>query len=125
MNPIKQMKAELKALATQISSTRKAVKAAMRAGSKWDLEHPNWIEHGTPEWKMRWNQHNYGSDQYRLMRDSQHFRVLHVAYCMLRGTPYELIEPKVRDGNEIDMGCVQKIIKKVGHELEALRARAE
>jgi len=35
------------------------------------------------------------------------FRYKHVARSLLRGTPYECIEPKVRTGNEIDMDLVE------------------
>lgn len=37
---------------------------------------------------------------------ASHYRHLHIAYCLLRGTPYESIE-KPREGNEPDMALVK------------------
>jgi len=39
------------------------------------------------------------------------FRHKHIARCLLRGTPYERIEPKVGYGNEPDMDLVEKYEK--------------
>lgn len=36
------------------------------------------------------------------------YRHKHIARCLLRGTPYELIEAKVREGNKPDMDLVEK-----------------
>lgn len=43
------------------------------------------------------------------------FRMKHIAYCMLRGTPYEKIESKHRDVND----CGHKYCKKRADELLA------
>jgi len=34
-------------------------------------------------------------------------RYSHIAICLVRGTPYERIEPKVKPGNEPDMESVE------------------
>ena len=36
------------------------------------------------------------------------YRHRHIARCLLRGTPYEKIEQKVRQGNEADQKLIQK-----------------
>jgi hypothetical protein len=41
----------------------------------------------------------------KLVHDYRH---KHIAYCLLRGTPYESIE-KPREGNEPDMALIQEI----------------
>lgn len=38
------------------------------------------------------------------------FRHMHIAYCILRGKEYSVIEPKVRKNNEPNMKWVEKII---------------
>ena len=46
---------------------------------------------------------------------SRIYRHEHLAYCMLRGTPYENIETKVREGNEPNMNIVNAIISENEH----------
>jgi hypothetical protein len=43
-----------------------------------------------------------------------HIRLKHIAYCILRGTPYECIE-KPREGNEPNMDIVQQFIQEIQH----------
>lgn len=38
------------------------------------------------------------------------YRHNHIAYCMLRGTKYEAIEPKVKDGNRPDWNFIESIM---------------
>lgn len=45
------------------------------------------------------------------------YRHKHIAYCLLRGTPYELIESKVAEGNEPNWRYID--------ELKALHTRIE
>jgi hypothetical protein len=49
-----------------------------------------------------------GGLQYDLLKLSKGYRHHHIAYCLLRGTPYESIE-KPREGNEPDMALIQEI----------------
>jgi hypothetical protein len=96
MHPLKKMKEELKTLAGEVRAARQTMKNNQRAG-KFDWREPGNV--------------NYLSYSFRLK---------HVAYCLLRGRTYEQIEPKVREGNELDMGKVEKIMEGVRNELEAL-----
>ena len=43
-----------------------------------------------------------------LWSDQQDFRIKHIAYCLLRGTPYEKIESKHRDPNDYTHKYVKK-----------------
>lgn len=53
----------------------------------------------------------------RLHEDAKHrflsrkYRNAHIAYCMLRGTVYERIETKVREGNEPDWFIIDELIQ--------------
>ncbi|MDP3014284.1 MAG: hypothetical protein Q8M92_08595 [Candidatus Subteraquimicrobiales bacterium] len=49
-------------------------------------------------------------DQARKGFISRKYRHYHLAYCMLRGTAYERIEAKVRDGNEPDFSLIEDIM---------------
>lgn len=50
---------------------------------------------------QRSNDPKSGNLQFKLdLVLSPDYRHMHIAYCELRGTPYERIEPKVREGNE-------------------------
>jgi len=50
---------------------------------------------------QRANDPKSGNLQFKLdFTLSPDYRHMHIAYCELRGTPYERIEPKVREGNE-------------------------
>lgn len=76
MTKIQELKQELKALAAEIKTLRQSYKQAQRDGNlSWELIRLNW--------------------QKPIV-----YREKHIAYCMLRGTPYILIEPKVHEGNE-------------------------
>src|SRR5574343_1859195 len=96
MHPFKKMKEELKALATEVRTARETMKHNQRLG-KFD-----WREPGN------------------VVFLSHTFRMKHVAYCLLRGRTYEQIEPYVRPGYELDMEKVERIMKGVRDELEAL-----
>lgn len=43
-----------------------------------------------------------------LMRED--YRYLHVAYSLFKGKTYEQIEPKVREGNEINLNMVNRMM---------------
>jgi len=75
MKKIQQFKQDLKKLASEISEYRHNVKETQRG-----------------------NRSGYCS--WTLSKMSRDFRHRHIAYCLMRGTPYEQIEPKVHDGNE-------------------------
>lgn len=47
------------------------------------------------------------------------YRHMHIAYCLLRGTPYEQIEPKVREGNEPNWYTIEKYKKEFENAREA------
>lgn len=44
----------------------------------------------------------------------------HIAYCLLRGTPYEKVEPKVREGNEPNWPRINKIMEAYREQPEAV-----
>jgi len=56
-----------------------------------------------------------GTDTYSDLRDKdglkREYRHKHIARCLLRGTLYESIEPKVRYGNEPNMDTVENYKK--------------
>lgn len=85
MNPVKiQIKEELKQLAKDLRIQKNLFKSKQREG--------------TDTWEDLRN-------KYRLKNEYRH---RHIARCLLRGTPYESIESKVREGNEADMDLVEK-----------------
>jgi len=43
---------------------------------------------------------------------SSKYRHYHIAYCMLRGTPYEKIEQRVRENNEPNWTFINILIEK-------------
>ncbi len=45
------------------------------------------------------------------------FRHRHIARCLLRGTPYELIESKVREGNSPDMDLIERYKKEYSNRI--------
>lgn len=49
---------------------------------------------------------------------SPDYRHMHIAYCELRGTPYECIEPKVREGNEPSRNKIEQIKEQYTKEVE-------
>lgn len=56
---------------------------------------------------------------------SRIYRHEHLAYCMLRGTPYDNIEAKVRDGNEPNWNVVNTLIADNEHLRHVPRQRKE
>lgn len=87
MKNIKTLKAELKEIHTTIKTLRPVYKQCQRDGEmNYEVLRPFW-------------------------RACAVVREMHVAYCLLRGTPYEKIEPKVREGNEINMKDVTAIME--------------
>lgn len=120
MNPLKKMKAELKALALEIRQKRQTTKINQRSWSFWYNANPG-LDYRDPK-RLEGDKFLSGIDQWGLVCKAAEFRIKFVAYCLLRGRKYEEIEPRVRDGNEIDMERVEKIMKVVENEFEALRA---
>jgi len=51
-----------------------------------------------------------GKFQYSVLNLKHEFRHKHIAYCMSRGREYTQIEPKVREGNEVDWNYINKLI---------------
>lgn len=87
MKKIQKLKEELKALTVAIKKLRPEYKQAQRDG-------------------------NLGWDLIRLhLFLPIEFREKHIAYCVLRGTPYEKIEPKVNEGNEPNWTAINKIME--------------
>lgn len=41
------------------------------------------------------------------------YRYIHTAYCMAQGTPYEIIEPNVAEGNELNTDYLAKLINNI------------
>src|SRR5574343_1724333 len=76
---IKELKSKLKVLASLIRKSKHSYKECQRSNMKWD-DYFKW---------QRENNHP-NSDTYRHM---------HIAYCLLRGRTYEQIENKVKEGN--------------------------
>lgn len=67
--------------------------------------------HVTKQNLKKYQQDNKGCGgglQEKLLLLSKGFRHKHIAYCLLRGTPYESIE-KPRKGNEPDMAFIKEI----------------
>lgn len=83
---LKILKALLKQKAAAIRTYRSAFKDAQRKNLGWDAW-PKWSDDCCPV----------------------SYRLNHIAYCMERGTPYELIEAKVHEGNEPDWKKVDAI----------------
>lgn len=54
--------------------------------------------------------------------DSNRFRHLHIAYCLLRGTPMDKIESKVREGNEPSEYLINKFTDKYLVEVDSEEA---
>lgn len=80
------LKAELKELAKEIK--------------EWKHKRDHWYDYDTVQWKF----------QYKVMRRAREFRHKHIAYCLLNGTPYKLIE-QPRENNKPDMIYVQMIME--------------
>lgn len=64
-------------------------------------------------------------DQFWHRQCSRKYRFSHIAYCMLRGTEYERIESKVREGNEPDWKYINTIISSCEHLKHVPRERQE
>ncbi len=96
---IKQLKAELTSLAATIKKFRPIYKQRQRDGLPlYDAEmRPYYDAH-------------FGG-----------YREKHIAYCLLRGTPYEKIETKVRPGNEPNWPRIKKIMEVYREQPEAVR----
>jgi hypothetical protein len=89
------MKDALKARAVEIKTLRAELKKLQRAGD------------------IKASTHQYTLD-YKL---SPIYRHMHIAYCELRGTPYERIEPKVREGNEPSRRLIDQYKEQYAEEL--------
>jgi len=95
MNPVKlQIKEELKQLAKDLRIQKNLFKSKQREG--------------TDSWTDLRNK-----DQLKF-----EYRHRHIARCLLRGTSYESIEPKVRLGNEPNMDTVESFKKEYLSRLE-------
>ena len=51
-----------------------------------------------------------------LISNQWHYRHMHIAYCLMRGTPMKMIEPKNRLDNEPDMDLVKSYMEVVDEE---------
>lgn len=71
--------------------------------------------HGIRTWNREWREHQRSGKGWQDWKpsvkfaDSVEYRHHHIAYCLLRGTPYEKIEPKVHPGNEPNFDRVDLI----------------
>ncbi len=90
-----QIKKELKELSKQIRIQKQLSKSKQREGTF---------------------SYKDSSDTATLQRD---FRHKHIARCLLRGTPYELIESKVREGNSPNMDLVEKYKKEYAERISS------
>lgn len=88
MKKIKELKELCKKMAHDIKLSNRAFKERQRGNLSWD------------DWSKLCKAHPGDSIQYRHM---------HVAYCLLRGTPYERIESKVLPGNEPNWDRIELI----------------
>jgi len=87
------MKESLKHTAVRLRTIKQEIKAKQRAGI--DSFHP---QHNLPALKAQ-------------------YRYMHIAYCEMRGTPYERIEPYVREGNEPSRVYIDAYKKKYSEEV--------
>lgn len=62
-----------------------------------------------------------GDEQCEQMDKKQKFRYEHVAYSMAKGREYSEVENKVKEGNELDMDVVEKLMNEMKATLEASR----
>ena len=86
MTKRKELKLLLKAKAAYIRAVRQASKTAQRESKPY----------AGPQGPGLW-------------KEVPEYRLHHIAYCLLRGTPYERIEPKVHEGNEPDFERIEAI----------------
>lgn len=95
---VKTLKEELKVLAQNIKTAKQERKTVRFTGTRTLKSPYTWQDDA-----------DYACEQTRKL--SYEFRHKHIAYCMLRGKSYEVIEPKVRQGNEPNMRYVQSLIE--------------
>lgn len=118
---IKEMKSQLKVWAEALRAERKTFRQQQRARSLWINAHPEY-------WTARWDSEirkEYNKLPLSWGKTSAlDYRYLHVVYCLARGRKYEQIEPKVREGNELNWARVEKMLAGVVRESEALRPGA-
>lgn len=89
------MKDALKERAIEIRTLRAEMKKLQRAGD---------IKASTLQFNLDY-------------KASYQYRHMHIAYCEMRGTPYERIEPKVREGNEPDRTQIDHYKEQYSEEL--------
>lgn len=122
MSTIKEMKQQLKAMALAIRTNRQEFRQNQREHSLWKNVHPEYFA-------AAWNSpiaQEYRKLPYKWFSpaDVRNYRYLHIVYCLARGRTYEQIEPKVREGNEVDMKIIEKMLAEVVREPEAIRPSA-
>ena len=86
---LKEFKSEIKAFAAFIKESNVFYKECQRGNKDWSDYHRFHKEH------FKWN---------------ADFRHLHITYCLLRGTKYEQIEVKVKEGNEPNWTIIEKLM---------------
>lgn len=91
------LKAELKQLAEQIHIAKQERKTVRFTGER------------TIKSKFSW-QSDATAAKFLALNLKDEFRHKHIAYCQLRGTPRDLIEPKVKDGNEPNETLISQLV---------------
>lgn len=86
-----ELKSLCKEMARHIKTRNQTWRQHQKTGESWSI----WAELSKG---LKWNSYDY--------------RHHHIAYCLLRGTPYERIEPKVLDGNEPNWELIESIKQK-------------
>lgn len=78
-----------------------------------------------PQRKEKCDSRKYSQKEaIEIMRSNKkELRHLHIAYSMLRGIPYEMIERKVADGNQPSWSRIDEIIGRYKDE-QVIRSRA-
>lgn len=66
----------------------------------WKYQRDNWYNFTRGQWYY----------QLKVLRSAFEFRHMHIAYCLLRGREYDVIE-RPREGNEPDMYYVRSIME--------------
>lgn len=87
---LKELKTELKSLATEIKHNRSAYREGQRTKDFSKMTVPSW----------------------KIDTLSSTFRTKHIAYCLLRGRNYAEIENKVREGNEPRWDVIDDMVAK-------------
>lgn len=111
MNKIIELKEAIKGLSKEQKELRPQRKSSFEGTRTHRKPHP---------WETPWQ-----TAYEEMKHNSVRLRHLHIAYCLLRGTPMEKIEPKNSQFKPLpDMSEVNSIMEEYRNGEETLRARA-